>query len=204
MDSCKTLADYLIAKGVLKTPRIAGAFAEIDRKDFVLDEYKDEAYGDYPLPIGYGQTISQPSTVAFMLELLQPRGGDRILDVGSGSGWTTALLGHIVGSAGKVYGVEIVPKLAELGLVNVKKYNMNWVEIAEAGDEAGLPSAAPFDRILVSASAKKLPEELLEQLKPEGVMVIPIGNSIFRLHKRTHGAIEQKEYSGFVFVPLKI
>jgi len=99
------LISKLLEDGVLKTKRIIEAFMEIDRADFVKKEYIGEAYGDYPLPTEQGQTISQPSTVAFMLELLQPAEGDRILDVGSGSGWSTALLAQIAGPKGRVWGV---------------------------------------------------------------------------------------------------
>ena len=110
------------ATGVLKSPSLKKAYLQIDRKDFVLPKYEDEAYEDHPLPIGYGQTISQPTTVFFMLELLSAKLGDHILDVGSGSGWTTALLGSIVGKKGGVVGVDIVSELVEYGRNNLKKY----------------------------------------------------------------------------------
>ena len=104
------LVRHLIEEGYLKTERIIGAFSAIDRADFVLEEYKSEVYGDYPLPISYGQTISQPATVAFMLELLQPEAGDKVMDAGSGSGWQTAILASIVGEKGSVYAVERIPE----------------------------------------------------------------------------------------------
>ena len=109
------LVKELITNGALKTPRIIEAFRAIDRKDFVPEELQDEAYGNYPLQIGYGQTISQPNTVAFMLELLAPELGNKIIDVGSGSGWQTALLAHIVGPKGKIFGIELVPELKKMG-----------------------------------------------------------------------------------------
>ncbi|MBP6914401.1 protein-L-isoaspartate O-methyltransferase [Candidatus Parcubacteria bacterium] len=171
---------------------------KVDRKDFVLKEYESEAYEDYPLPIGFGQTISQPSTVYFMLKLLNPQKGEKILDLGSGSGWTTALLREAVGKTGKVFGVEKIPELVELGRKNISKYNFNNVQILQAEKLLGLPQEAPFDKILVSASAKEIPQELVSQLKDKGIMVIPVENDILRIEKG--GRIEK--YEGFVFVPL--
>jgi protein-L-isoaspartate(D-aspartate) O-methyltransferase len=172
---------------------------KVDRKDFVLKEYEKEAYEDYPLPIGYGQTISQPSTVYFMLKLLNPQKGEKILDVGSGSGWTTALLAEAVEEKGMVFGIEKIPELVLFGRNNINKYDFNNVKIIEAGKELGLKEHAPFDKILVSASAKEIPQELIGQLKDNGVMVIPVKNDILRIEKG--GKIEK--YEGFVFVPLR-
>jgi len=196
------LTNHLTDAGVLKTSRIVDAFRTIDRADFVPEKYLNEAYGDYPLPLGYGQTISQPTTVAFMLEKLQPQAGEKILDVGSGSGWTTALLAQIVGPAGKVCGVEIVPELAELGRKNLANYELNWAEIKLVTGELGCPPLAPFNKILVSAAAEELPDELLSQLKSGGRLVIPIQNSIWQIDKAAAGKFRQQEFPGFVFVPL--
>ena len=196
------LTNHLTDAGVLKTSRIVDAFRTIDRADFVPRKYLNEAYGDYPLPLGYGQTISQPTTVAFMLEKLQPQAGEKILDVGSGSGWTTALLAQIVGPAGKVCGVEIVPELAELGRKNLANYELNWAEIKLVTGELGCPPLAPFDKILVSAAAEEPPDELLSQLKSGGRLVIPIQNSIWQIDKAAAGKFRQQEFPGFVFVPL--
>ena len=187
---------------VLKSPRIIRAFEKIDRADFVRSDYAFEVYEDYPLPIGHGQTISQPTTVAFMIELLSPQEGDKILDVGSGSGWTTALLSEIVGQSGGVYGLERIPELVDFGRNNLKKYKFKNAEIFQAGEALGLPDKAPFDRILVSAGADELPKKLLEQLKIGGIMIIPIGDSIFKIIKTTDKEIKKEEYKGFVFVPL--
>ena len=198
------LVDKLIERGYLKTPEIISAFKKIKREDFVREEYKDLAEIDEPLPIGYGQTISQPSTVAFMFELLQPKKGDRILDIGSGSGWTAALLAEIVGEKGKVYSVEIIPELKEFGERNVAKYNFvkkGIVKFICSDGSRGLPSESPFDKILVSASATKIPSALKNQLKNNGRMVIPVGNSIFLVIKKNN-KYEEKEFEGFSFVPL--
>jgi protein-L-isoaspartate(D-aspartate) O-methyltransferase len=187
---------------VLRTDSIINAFRIVDRKDFILKEYEKEAYGDYPLPIGFGQTISQPTTVAFMLELLQPKKGDKIIDVGSGSGWTTALLAQITGKKGKVFGLEKIPELVLLGKDNLAKYDFPNAEIRQAGEELGLKEEAPFDKILVSAFARTVPEELVKQLKTGGVMVIPVNNDVLRIEKISNKENRIQRFEGFVFVPL--
>ena len=199
------LIEELIQSDYLKTQNIISAFKKIKRSDFVLDEFKSESEGNYPLPIGYGQTISQPLTVAFMLELLQPKEGDKILDIGSGSGWTTALLASIVGEKGKVYGVEIIPELKEFQKKNVSKYNYinkGIVEIFCADGTKGLLDKKPFDKILVSAMSSKIPIALKDQLKINGRMVIPISGGISLLIKKTKDTFDEKHYTGFSFVPL--
>jgi protein-L-isoaspartate(D-aspartate) O-methyltransferase len=199
------LINNLISTGYLKTPRIIEAFEKIDRADFVPDDLKSEAYANSPLPIGYGQTISQPLTVAFMLELLQPEEGDRILDVGFGSGWTTALLAEITGRKGKVFGVERVPELCEFGRNNVSKYDFvkqSRVKMKCADGAIGWSEEAPFDRILASASAKELPGEWEKQIKTGGRIVAPIAWSIWLFIRKGGGKFEKTEFPGFSFVPL--
>jgi protein-L-isoaspartate(D-aspartate) O-methyltransferase len=187
---------------VLRKKELKDAFNAIDRKDFVPKEYLSEAYEDYPLPIGYGQTISQPTTVAFMLELLEPLKGEKILDVGSGSGWTTALLAHMVGNKGLVLGVEVVPELAGLGQENIKKYDFKQASIIQAKDnKVGFSGKAPFDKILVSAAAEEVPKELVEQLRDGGIMVIPVADSIWRIVKNGEKT-DVSKFPGFIFVPL--
>lgn len=199
------LIDYLVDTGYLHTPRIISAFRKIKREDFLPEKLKDQAELNQPLPIGEGQTISQPLTVAFMLELLQPKAGNKILDVGSGSGWTTALLSELAGENGKVYGVEVRKSLKEFGEKNASKYNFVKKGVAQfvlSDGSFGLKKYAPYDRILVSASAREIPKELKEQLKTGGIMVIPIRESIWKITKRESGKFEEIEYPGFVFVPL--
>lgn len=203
--SKEELIKTLIDIGYLKTPEIIDAFRKIDRVDFVLKEFKRDAYIDVPLPIGYGQTISQPLTVAFMLELLKPEKDDRILDVGSGSGWQTALLAEIVGKKGKVFGVEIIPELKEFGEKNVDKYGFiknGIVNIFLASNVIGLKKEAPFDKVVVGAMARKFPGELRKQLKIGGRLVIPYKGSIWLMIKKTENKFEEHEYPGFAFVPL--
>ena len=197
------LVQHLKEVEVLKTPALIEAFLRIDRKDFVLSEYQDQAYVDYPLSIGYEQTISQPYTVAFMLELLQPKKGEKILDVGSGSGWTTALLAYVVGPKGNVYGVEVIPGLVRLGQENLTKYQSLQAEIHKAEkNKIGLPDNAPFDKILVSAAASKVPQELLSQLKDDGVMVLPVQDAVVQIQKRPGREPHIQQFKGFAFVPL--
>ncbi len=197
------LVNYLVQKGVLQNPNLIESFKKIDRADFVLPQYYNIAYQDIPLPIGFGQTISQPTTVAFMLELLNPKKGEKVLDVGSGSGYTTALLSKTVEPLGKVYGVELIPSLVDFGNKNIQKYNLKNAKIIQANRHiVGLPKKAPFDKILVSASATRLPQELINQLKKGGIIVIPIQNSIYKIQKNHKGSINKEEFYGFTFVPL--
>ncbi|KPJ57243.1 protein-L-isoaspartate O-methyltransferase [Parcubacteria bacterium DG_74_2] len=203
------LIDELIKEGWLKTPSIIRAFKKIKRIDFLPKNLEDLAQANEALPIGCGQTISQPLVVAFMLELLSPKPGEKILDVGSGSGWTTALLAQIVSSEnkkGKVLGIEIIPELMEFGKKNVEKYNFiekGIVEFFCCDGSKSFEGEAPFDKILCSASVQKeIPNTWKEQLKIGGKIVTPIGTSIFLFIKKTKTEFEKIEYPGFVFVPL--
>lgn len=201
-----TLIDYLIQNNWLKTPEIIAAFRKIKRADFLPEDMLDFAGIDEALPIGSGQTISQPLVVAFMLELLQPKQGDKILDIGSGSGWTSALLGEIAGGKGKVVAIEVVPELKELGERNVAKYDFiekGIVEFIRADGTKGCEKEAPFDKILCSAAASdKIPSAWKKQLKIGGRIVAPMRSSIWLLIKKSEKDFEETEYPGFVFVPL--
>ena len=192
------LIDSLVENGVLKTPRLIEAFLSVDRIDFVPQELKAMAYEDMPLPIGSAQTISQPYTVAFMLELLQAKSTDKVLDVGSGSGWTTALLAGISKS---VDAIERVDELLELSKKNLGKYSFTNVIVHRAQKSLGL-KGEQFDKILVSCAADKLPQPLLDQLSTGGIMVIPVMNSIVKVIKKSESDIQMQEYPGFIFVPL--
>lgn len=179
------------------------AFQMVQRADFLPAAVRLYADEDRPLQIGYGQTNSQPSTVRQMLTWLDVQSGHKVLDVGSGSGWTTALLANIVGDNGKVFAVERIPQLLKMGADNCSRLGIKNVQFVQAGQHCGLPQYAPFDRILVSASARKLPDELINQLKISGKIVIPVLDEILEITKTSKTKFQTIIHPGFIFVPLK-
>lgn len=197
----RELIDHLIKRRVLVTRSIIDALSKMDRINFIRPEDLNRAYVDNPLSIGYGQTISQPYTVVFMLELLQPEKGNKVLDIGSGSGWTTALLAYIVQKEGSVLGMEKASDLVKFGKSNIEKYNFTNAKIVQSGEKLGKPEEQ-FDRILVSAAAREVPDELVDQLKIGGRMVIPVQSSIYKVDKVSEDQVEKDENYGFSFVPL--
>ena len=182
-------------------PRVAAAFAAVPRAPFLPPDQQRFAGVDRALPIGYDVTNSQPSTVRAMLELLAVRPGDRVLDVGCGSGWTTALLAHLTGPEGRVIGVELIPEVLAscrraLGVVP-------QIELHQAVPGVlGWPDGAPYDRILVSADAAHVPVPLVEQLTPDGTLVGPVRGRMLRIHRRPGAAPQVEEHGRYVFVPL--
>jgi protein-L-isoaspartate(D-aspartate) O-methyltransferase len=177
---------------------IVAAFQKVKREDFVPQHLVGYAYEDMALPVMDGSTLSQPSTVAFMLNLLELKEDNKVLEIGSGSGYALALLSEIV-IKGKVYGIEIIKELGVKSRDYLKdKQN---VEILIRDGSKGLPEFAPFDRILISASAKEVPRHLLPQLSENGILVAAVKNSIFQIKKTSSGVLE-KEFPGFAFVPL--
>ena len=223
-----SLIDNLIQQGWLKSPQIIKAFQKVKRIDFLPNDEKDLAETNEALPIGYSQTISQPLVVAFMLELLEPHPSDKILDIGSGSGWTTALLAHIVSqqenhkfqipnpkqiqssnnqnSKSKIVAIELIPELKEFGEKNVAKYNFierGIVKFVCADGSKGYKEEAPYDKILCSAAIQdKAPQSWKEQLKIGGRIVTPIDSSVWLFIKKSEGEFDKIEYPGFAFVPL--
>ena len=211
------LVSDLIKQSVLKTPRIIEAFKKIDRRDFlprsdakhllrgVPDNLEKMAYINEPLPIGEGQTISQPMTVVFMLELLQPEPGNKIFEIGFGSGWQTVILAEIVGKSGKVFAVERIPEIFRFGRKNIAKYGFikNGIVKTIGGDATlGLKRHAPFDRIIAAASGKEIPQAWLKELRIGGRLVAPVKESIWLYIKTDKNKFSKKEFPGFVFVPL--
>lgn len=191
---------------------IEAAMLKMRREAFLPGDIKRHGHMDSALPIGFGQTNSQPTTVANMMELLDVPAGARVLDVGSGSGWSTAILAELVGPEGEVHGVELVPELVERGRANLSAFDCPWATIhaAEPG-VLGLPDLAPFDRILVSAMAPSLPEELIAQLAPGGIMVAPADGEMYRVRRgpgRGDGTDSRDDgpsitaHGAYLFVPL--
>lgn len=201
------LAEYLQQIGALKSRYLIHAFSEVDRKDFISEYLRWQAYEDVPLPIGHGQTISQPYTVAFMLGLLDPRPGEIVLDIGAGSGWQTALLSHVVGQngyRGQVYALERIPELCALARKNLAKYPELEKRISFFCVSAvQLPHTLPTSvhKIICAAELRAIPEEWIHKLNTGGVLVCPVRNQIKKLIKHIDGTVQEESYNGFVFVP---
>jgi protein-L-isoaspartate(D-aspartate) O-methyltransferase len=198
------LARSLEAMGI-SDPAVLRAFAEVPRELFVPGRFRDEADADRPLPIGFGQTISQPYVVAFMTERLGLRGTERVLEIGTGSGYQTAILAHL---AREVFSVEIIPALAEAArALLVERLGYRNVSLRVGDGAEGWPEAAPFDAILVAAAAPEIPRPLLDQLAPGGRMIIPVGGapevqSLRLVVRGNDGASLQSDLLPVRFVPL--
>lgn len=181
--------------------RVDAAFGATPRRDFLPRGVQRRAAYDGPLRIAAGQTNSQPRTVANMLRLLDVALGQRVLDVGAGSGWSTALLAHLVGPTGSVLGLELEPDLVDFGAGNLAGTHRPWARIRLAVPGLlGDPDGAPYDRILVSAEPDDLPQALVDQLDDEGVMVIPVAGTMVRV---THPGAVVTEHGRYRFVPLR-
>jgi len=182
---------------------VRAAFEAFPREGFLRESERRRAGYDGPLPIGDGQTNSQPRTVADMLRLLEVSPGQHVLDVGSGSGWTTALLAHLVGPTGTVLGVELEPSLVDFGSANLAATGQPWASIRAATPGVlGAPDHAPYDRILVSAEPSILPQELVDQLADGGRLVIPVRGTM-NLVRREGEETRVTHHGYYRFVPLR-
>ncbi|MBL7056031.1 protein-L-isoaspartate(D-aspartate) O-methyltransferase [Candidatus Woesearchaeota archaeon] len=181
-------------------------FSEVKREDFVPEQFKDNAYDDSPLPILRGKTISQPTTVMMMTSALKLRKNGKVFEVGTGSGYQTAIISKIVGDKGKVVSAEVIPELVIFARNNLKKSGINNVKVIEEDGSKGYKQEAPFDRIILTAASREFPKELLEQLKPEGIIVGPVGSSkeqeMVRGRKDKNGKLELEFLGQFLFSPL--
>ncbi len=184
--------------------RVANAFQATPREGFLPPNLRHRAAMDAPLPIGHGATNSQPWTVRFMLERLEVPAGAHVLDVGSGSGWTTALLARLTGPTGSVLGVEVVPELVEWGRANLAALDLPGARIEQASlGTLGFPDLGPFDRILVSADAGAIPVELEQQLSIGGRMVLPAAGLMWTVLRDKDGWHREPDHEHrFSFVPL--
>ncbi|MBI2579214.1 MAG: protein-L-isoaspartate(D-aspartate) O-methyltransferase [Candidatus Aenigmarchaeota archaeon] len=195
------LVREIIETGFLRTEEIIAAFRKVPREEFVLPQFRDHAYANEPLPIAAGQTISQPLTVAAMTEALQPEKGQKILEVGSGSGYQAAILAEIAGNKGKIITTEFIPGLAKFAEENLKRCGYKNVFVILHDGSQGYEKEKPYDRIIVTAAAPNIPEPLIDQLKKGGKLVIPVGDEMFLVEKNKE--IKKTFLGYYAFVPLK-
>ena len=186
----------------IKDERVLAAMAKVPREEFIPADARPSAYEDGPLPIGYDQTISQPYIVAFMTEQLRPKPSDRVLEIGSGSGYQAAILGELVA---EVYTIEIVEPLAKTAEATLQRLGYNNVHIKVGDGYKGWPEAAPFDAIIVTCAPEKVPQPLVDQLKDGGRMVIPVGErfaqQLYLLEKK-NGQLKESITLPVRFVPM--
>ncbi|MFC1809954.1 protein-L-isoaspartate(D-aspartate) O-methyltransferase [Patescibacteria group bacterium] len=182
---------------------ILAAFIKVRREDFILNEHMDSAYADGPLPIGEGQTISQPTTVMIMLDLLEIHKDDRILEIGCGSGYNAALMAEIA-KKGEIYTTDIVETLAEKAKSRLAKYK-NIKVFAQDGFEVA-QKHGPFDKIIITAAARNIPKILIDNLKEGGIILAPVGDMFMQemIKLRKHdGKIKKEKHGSFMFVPVR-
>ncbi len=194
----------LVARGI-KNERVLAALGQVPRHEFVPEARRPEAYDDNPLPIGQGQTISQPYIVAYMTEAIDPRLGQKALEVGTGSGYQAAVLAVL---AGEVYTVELLPELAETARMRLERLGYRNVHVKAGDGYRGWPDKGPFDAIIVTCGAKDVPEPLFEQLKPGGKMIIPVGEvyagqTLRVITRGPGGKREVRDLLPVRFVPLR-
>jgi protein-L-isoaspartate(D-aspartate) O-methyltransferase len=196
----RMVEEQIRARGV-RDPRVLNALLEVERHRFVPEALRDDAYADHPLPIGEGQTISQPYVVAAMTELARIEPGDRVLEVGTGSGYQAAVLAAL---GAEVWSIEIVAPLAREAAATLARLGVGGVHVRHGDGYRGWPEAAPFDAILVTAAAPRVPPALIEQLRPGGRLVIPVGEGEQELevHTRTEHGVEVERIFPVRFVPM--
>jgi len=195
--------EQIESRGITNTAVLA-AMRKVPRHEFVPEQWADAAYEDHPLPIGHGQTISQPYIVALMTELVQPTEGARVLEVGTGSGYQAAILSE---TGAEVYSIEILGSLARESAARLQRLGYHAVHVKQGDGYLGWPEHAPFDAIVVTAGADHVPPPLVEQLKGGGRMVIPVGDphgeqSLVVVEKSVSGRISTRNVAPVLFVPL--
>jgi len=206
MTSKKELIKHWISSGIITDKNVVGAFKNVPREIFINENNIHEAYGDYPLAIGMGQTISQPTTVMMMTEALELNKGDKVLEIGTGSGYQAAIIANIVGKKGKVISTEIIADLCSLAQKNILKLKLKNIKIVHCDGSKGYKNEAPYDRIIVTAACPKIPEPLVGELKENGIIVAPVGNmneQIMIKAKKNKGKLIEEKLGHFMFVPLR-
>ncbi|MBN1374271.1 methyltransferase domain-containing protein [Candidatus Dojkabacteria bacterium] len=187
---------------MLRSPALKRALKAIDRAHFVPVAEKDYAYADMPLHVSSGQTISQPYTVVFMLELLQVRPGNTVFEIGYGSGWQTMILSSLVGDKGHVVAVEVRKDMAKIGASNIDKYNPSNVELVVGNAITAANSYDKFDRIISGAAFDGIPEVLDQKLKDDGIAIVPTQDGNVVKLTKLKGTLGTETYEGFTFVPI--
>lgn len=197
----RMVEEQLIPRGI-KNQKVLDAFFKVERHKFIPEELRRSAYGDFPLPIGEGQTISQPYIVALMTESLDLTAEEKVLEIGSGSGYQTAILAEL---AGEVYSIERFKILSEKAEATLNALNYKNIKMKTGDGTLGWPEEAPFDRIIITAASPRIPEPLLEQLNEGGKLIIPLGEAfgqVLTLTEKKKGEITTTQICGCVFVPL--
>jgi protein-L-isoaspartate(D-aspartate) O-methyltransferase len=199
----RMVVEQLAAPGRdITNARVLTVMGRVPRHEFVPERLRRDAYRDYPLPIGHGQTISQPYIVAFMTERLEPKPTDRVLEIGTGSGYQAAVLAELVA---KVYTIEIVEELAQRANADLKRLGYTNVQVRAGDGYKGWAEAAPFDAIIVTCAPERVPQPLVDQLKDAGRLIIPVGriwNQELVLLRKRGGKLEQQAVLPVSFVPM--
>lgn len=197
----KNMVETQIVNRGISNPKVIEVFKTIDRKLFIAHKYQQLAYEDSPIPIGYGQTISQPYIVALMTELLELNGEERVLEIGTGSGYQTAILAKL---AREVYTVERIVELLEIAKTVLSKFNFDNIKFFHANGYNGLPDYGPYERIILTACPRKIPSTFYNQLGENGILVAPEGDYVQNLLriKKVNGQIIKEEIIPVRFVPL--
>lgn len=204
----KEVVEHLERMGYLKNPEIKRAMLKVKREDFVAPEYRENAYVDTPLPVPGNVTISAPHMHVIFMNALKLKPGDKVLEVGFGSGILLAYMREVIGNKGKIIGIEIVPEAFEFGKKNLERAGYKDIKLVLGDGSLGLPEEAPFDKIISSASCPEVPNPWVEQIKPGGIVVSPVGpetgyQELVYLEKKEDGKIVRKNLGGVVFLELK-
>jgi protein-L-isoaspartate(D-aspartate) O-methyltransferase len=206
MTSQKVELMDLWKKSMRITEKEIKAFIDVKREDFIPENLKNRAYDDLPLPLLRGKTISQPTTVMMMTHALELEDGNIVFEIGTGSGYQTAIIAKIIGPSGKVISTEIVPELVSFAKQNLEKAAIKNVEIFEEDGSKGIEGKGPFDRIIITAASREFPPRLLEQLKPDGIVVGPVGSyneqEMVKAVKGKDGKLQLDFLGQFLFSPL--